>query len=93
LISLVLFSFAIAGVLSVAVSMSNAFREQRQVISTETSARAPLEYIADAIRNASPAISTGTVQDVRTCTNGVITVTDSTTGPISSTSSTPTAPS
>ena len=81
MISLVLFSFAIAGVLSVAVSMSQAFREQRQIISTETSVRAPMEYIADAIRNASPGISTGTVSDVATCTQGVITVTNSTTGP------------
>ncbi len=81
MISLVLFSFAIAGVLSVAVSMTQAFREQRQVIATENSVRAPMEYLADAIRNASPGISSGTIQDVATCTIGAVSVVDSTTGP------------
>lgn len=81
MISLVLFSFAIAGVLSVAVSMTQAFREQRQVIATETSVRAPMEYIADAIRNASPGISSGNIQDVATCTIGAVSMVDSTSGP------------
>lgn len=81
MISLVLFSFAIAGVLSVGVSMMQAFREQRAVVATETSVRAPMDFISDAIRNASPAITTGTIQDVATCTTGAITVTNSTSGP------------
>src|SRR4029077_4759553 len=68
-------------VLSVAVSMTQAFREQRQVIATETSVRAPMDYIADAIRNASPGIASGTIYDVATCTNSAISTTDKTTPP------------
>jgi hypothetical protein len=75
----VLFSFAIAGVLSVAVSMTQAFREQRQVVATETSVRAPMDFIADAIRNASPAVSSGNIYDVATCVNASIAVTNKTT--------------
>ena len=62
LVSLVLFSFAIAGVLAVAVSMAQGFREQRKVIETETSARGALDYIADGLRMASPAVPTGVVK-------------------------------
>ena len=64
MISLVMFSIAIAGVLSVAVSMVNGFREQRMAIGAETSARGGMEFVADAIRGASPAVPTGNVQHV-----------------------------
>lgn len=56
MVSLTLFSFAIAGVLAVAVSMAQGYREQRQVVQTESTARAALDYIADALRMTSPAI-------------------------------------
>jgi len=62
MVSLVLFSFAIAGVLAVAVSMAQGFREQRKVIETETSARGALDYIADGLRMASPAVTTAVVK-------------------------------
>jgi prepilin-type N-terminal cleavage/methylation domain-containing protein len=56
MISLVLFSFAIAGALSIAVSLTNGYREQRQAIETEQSVRSPMDYMTDAIRSASPAM-------------------------------------
>jgi prepilin-type N-terminal cleavage/methylation domain-containing protein len=56
MISLVLFSFAIAGALSIAVTLTNGYREQRQAIETEQSVRAPMDYLTDAIRNSSPAM-------------------------------------
>lgn len=62
MVSLTLFSFAIAGVLAIAVSMAQGFREQRQVVQTESTARSALEYIADAIRMSSPAVTDPEVQ-------------------------------
>ena len=82
MISLVLFSFAVAGVLAIAVSMTQGFREQRQASTTETSARVPLDFLADAIRQASPAVSDFTkVQDSVTGSIGAISMTNSTSGP------------
>src|SRR6478672_7119852 len=63
MISLVLFSIAVAGVLSVAVSMTVGFRTQRQVIAAEVAARAPIDFLADAIRGASPGASLGDIKD------------------------------
>ena len=82
MISLVLFSFAVAGVLAIAVSLTQGFREQRQAVATETSARVPLDFIADAIRQASPAVSDFTkVQDSVTGSIGAISMTNNTTAP------------
>jgi prepilin-type N-terminal cleavage/methylation domain-containing protein len=77
MISLVLFSFAVAGVLAIAVSMTQGFREQRQAVTTETSARVPMDFLADAIRQASPAVSDFTkVQDSITGAIGAISMTN-----------------
>ena len=83
MISLVLFLVAIAGTLDIAVTMSQAYRDQRQVILTESSVRAPMDFIADAIRNASPAVGTGNIQEVLSsgCNIGAITEIDNTTAP------------
>jgi prepilin-type N-terminal cleavage/methylation domain-containing protein len=80
MISLVLFSFAIAGVLAVAVSMAQGLREQRAAVGAETSARVPLDFIGDAIRQASPAVPNGTIWDAATCTSAAITVSDNQSG-------------
>jgi prepilin-type N-terminal cleavage/methylation domain-containing protein len=61
MVSLTLFSFAIAGVLAIAVSMAQGFREQRQVVQTESTARSALEFIADAVRMTSPAVNNADV--------------------------------
>ncbi|MGE5187004.1 MAG: PilW family protein [Acidobacteriota bacterium] len=69
MISLVIFSLAVAGVLSVAVSMNQGFREQRQAIGAEDNARGAMDFISDAIRSASPAVQqTGVIRDDLTCT-------------------------
>lgn len=84
MISLVIFSLAIASVLSVAVSMAQSFRQRRQLVHSEDNVRGAMDYISDAIRNAGPAISpTGGVRDDKTCTviTGGISVTDSSTAP------------
>ncbi len=69
MVSLVMFSFAIAGVLAVAVSMANGFREQRAGVGTEGAARAAMEFLSDAIRGSSPGIPTGIIwpMDDATC--------------------------
>ena len=81
MISLVLFSIVISGALAVAVATTVGYREQREIVATEVSVRAPLEFLSDAIRNTSPGVATGDIQDVRSCTNNAITVVNSTVGP------------
>lgn len=81
MISLVMFSFAIAGVLSVAVSMAQGAREQRQAIGTADAARATLDFIADAIRSTSPAVPSGAIEDLASCKTSAFAVVNSTTGP------------
>ena len=62
MISLVLFSLVIAGIMKVAVTMTGSFREQRSTVSGESAARNSLDFIADAIRNGSPAVMSGNIQ-------------------------------
>ena len=96
MISIVLFSIAMGGVLSVAVSIAQGFREQRAAIATEAQARMPMDFITDAIRQAGPAAPSSayactpqpgclpantTIQDVVTCEVGALNVTNSTAGP------------
>ena len=77
MVSLVLFSFAVAGVLAVAVSMTQGFRENRMTTVEEQSARVPMDYLTDAIRQASPGVTDpAQVQDADTCQIGAITITD-----------------
>ena len=81
MISLVLFSLAIAGVLSVAVSMTIGYRTQRQVMQAEVAARAPIDFISDAVRGSSPGASLGDIKDVENCASGAVKITDNTTAP------------
>lgn len=77
MISLVMFSFAVAGVLAVAVSMTQGFRENRMASSEEQAARVPMDLLTDAIRQAAPGVTDPTqVQDADTCQLGAITVVD-----------------
>lgn len=81
MISLVIFAVAVAGILSVAVSLTNGFREQRQAIAAQDAVRSPIDMIADALRQVSPGVSDPTkVYDVSTCTQGAISVVNSSTG-------------
>ena len=80
MISLVIFSFAIAGILSVGVAVTQGYAEQRKAIQAESAVRVPLDFIADALRQASPGVSTpANLQDGGTCTIGAINVTNSST--------------
>lgn len=75
MISLVLFSFVVAGVLAVAVALTQGFRDQRSAITAEQAVRVPLDFIADAIRQASPGVTDPSkIVDAATCTVGAITV-------------------
>jgi len=77
MVALVMFSFAVAGVLAVAVSMTQGFRENRLTSAEEQSARVPMDFLTDAIRQAAPGVSDPTqIQDADTCSLGGITVTD-----------------
>src|SRR5258708_4285470 len=60
MVSIVLFSIAIAGVLSVATSIAQGFREQRAAIATEGQVRMPMDFLTDALRQAGPAVPTAT---------------------------------
>ncbi len=84
MVSLVMFSVAVAGILGVAVSLTSGYREQRQAIAAESSVRVPMDFIADALRQASPGVPGGlnlTDTAGTTCTSGAISVTNSNTGP------------
>jgi prepilin-type N-terminal cleavage/methylation domain-containing protein len=81
MVSLVIFSFAIAGVLAVAVSMTRSYREQRRAVAIENAARAPLDFVVDAVRQASPGVITGTIKDANTCAVGALTLVDKTNAP------------
>ena len=73
MVSLVIFAFAMAGVLAVAVSMTQGFRDQRNAITAQAAVRAPLDYIADALRQASPGVSTGVIIDTYDSTTCAVT--------------------
>jgi prepilin-type N-terminal cleavage/methylation domain-containing protein len=85
MISLVIFSLAIASVLAVAVSMAQSFRQRRNLVNAEDNVRGAMDFISDALRGASPAIpQTGTIRYDATCNTiagGGITLNNSTTGP------------
>jgi prepilin-type N-terminal cleavage/methylation domain-containing protein len=75
MISLVLFSFVVAGVLAVAVALTQGFRDQRSAITAEQAVRVPLDFVADAIRQASPGVTDPSkIVDAATCAVGAITV-------------------
>ncbi|MBV8755995.1 MAG: PilW family protein [Deltaproteobacteria bacterium] len=81
MIALTIFSFVIAGVLAVAVSTTQGYREQRQTIAAESAARVPIDFIADALRQASPGVPDPTrMQDGITCVSGALTVTNNSGG-------------
>ncbi len=88
MISLVMFSFAVAGVLAVAVAMASGFREEKQAIGAEVSSRGGMGFIGDAIRGSSPGLLGGNALTLETlntttgaCPAGPFLVTDSSTQP------------
>jgi prepilin-type N-terminal cleavage/methylation domain-containing protein len=82
MISMVLFSFAVAGLLSVGVSITRGYGEQRQAVEAEAAARIPLDFLSDALRQASPGVSVpANLIDATTCVAGSIAVVNSATAP------------
>lgn len=81
MVAIVLFSLAVSGILSIAVSFSNGLREQRGTVEAEAAARTTMVAISDALRQVSPGVPGGNVQDAGSCTSGALTVTNSQTGP------------
>lgn len=67
MIAVVLFSFAMGAILSVAVSLTNGFREQKLSVEAESAARAAMEFMGDAVRGASPGVSTGLITQPPGC--------------------------
>ena len=81
MVSLVMFSFVAIGLLAVAVSIANTYREQRDSSAAESLVRVPADFIADVLRQASPGVSSFAIADAATCSTSALSVTNSTTGP------------
>jgi hypothetical protein len=81
MVSLVIFSVAMSGILGVAVTLSYGVRQQRQIVSVQDAARSSIDFIAEAVRGMSPGVSSGTIQHVNTCATDAFSVTNSTSGP------------
>ena len=75
-VSLVIFSFAIAGVLAVADLDDTAFCENRLTSGEEQAVRVPMDFLTDAIRQAAPGVADPTQCPGRRywCPLGAITV-------------------
>ncbi len=56
MVALVLFAAITVGMMSVAVTMTNGYRDQEVTIATETSARSTLEFLSQGLRGASPGV-------------------------------------
>jgi hypothetical protein len=80
MISLVMFTVAIAGVLSVGVTVTSGFREGQLAVAMEAAARNSMDFITNATRSVSPAVASGNLQHVNTCARGALSVTNSSTG-------------
>jgi prepilin-type N-terminal cleavage/methylation domain-containing protein len=76
MVSLVLFSLVIAGMMSVAITIPRGYHEQQMTVSAEGAARASMDYLASALRGASPGAPTQDIQHVNTCATGAIMVED-----------------
>jgi len=86
MVALVLFSFVTVGMLTSAVTMLRGFREQEATISTETSTRSSIDFLADALRQASPGIQlSSNITHVSTCAIGAFSVLNNQATPLGST--------
>ncbi len=82
MISLVILTIAVSAVLSLGATLIDGYRENRRMVLVEASARASLDIVADAVRNASPGVQKGNIGDAVGCsTFGSIRVTNSDVGP------------
>jgi prepilin-type N-terminal cleavage/methylation domain-containing protein len=82
MVSLVVLSIAVSGVLSLGASLMNGYRENRQVVVAERSVRGSLDIVADAVRNTSPGVPNAALEDLVGCSiSGAIEVINSNSAP------------
>ncbi len=82
MIAVVIVSIAVSAALTLGYTMMNSYRNQRRMALVERGARVSLQILARSIRNSSPGVPSGNIQDIVGCTNnGGIRVINSTTGP------------
>ncbi len=82
MISVVISGIVISAALAMGFSMMNGFRDHRQLMMVERSARVSVEMMADSARAATPGVETGVVFDGLGCVpNAGINVINSTNGP------------
>ncbi len=82
MISLVIMTIVIGGVLRMAGTLTSAYQESRRTAVAERNARTVLDIITDTVRNASPGVPRSDLQDLVGCSGtGGLTVTNSTTAP------------
>ena len=67
MVSMVILGIAISATLALGTSILSGYRTNRSAITTERSARIALEWIADAVRNASPGVPNGDIEDLVGC--------------------------
>lgn len=71
MVSLVLFAFVTAGMLSVAITMARGFREQESTITTESATRSTLDFLAEAVRAGSPGVELGNITSPSCSTSAI----------------------
>lgn len=77
MVSLVLFSLITAGLMSVAVTMAQGYRDQEVTIATETATRSSIDFLSEAIRGASPGVANPqSITQAHTCAVGAFSVTN-----------------
>lgn len=82
MVSLVLVSVLVGLLMNIAVSILTGFKTQRESMELSRNARAGIELLAEAVRNASAGVITGDVRDATSCNPVVgISVTNATDGP------------
>ena len=89
MVSLVLFALVVTGLMAVAVSMITGYRDQEVTISTETATRSTIDFLTNALHNASPGVPTFTnlgSLDASTCPVGAIAIESNQVTPLANTS-------
>lgn len=67
MIAMVILGIVIAAAFGISFSVMNSYREHRRAMRVERSARGALSLLSEAIRNASPGVSTGAITDLVGC--------------------------
>jgi prepilin-type N-terminal cleavage/methylation domain-containing protein len=72
MVALVLFAAITVGMMSVAITMTNGYRDQEVTIATESSTRAALEFMSQGLRGASPGVADPyAITDATGCGTGI----------------------